>query len=508
MLQFLNFMNIQLNKIFFVFKPNEINMNNKIKRQKSSIILVLVILLTIACNRFYEYFPSSSSFKPGDPTATPLGSDITDPNFIKGVQAFKERNYSEVLTRMNAVIEATPNLAPAYRYRGAAYLSLGNCQAGLADEEKALSIIPKYGAAFGARGALYGCLGNPEQELKDYDKALSIDPSLAFVHHNLGVYYYNRGDYEKSLEEYNLSIAIDPYRSDAWSGMSEAYARLGNFGGCLESAVKAIKLNPKEWIAYLDEGICDLMMGSHNYEGAEISIKIYLEHVPFNSCAWVKLGIAQARQLKYEEAVSSYDKALELDPISCEAYINRGDTFINLGEYEKALDDYNHAIALGDPIAYSGRGTAYYWLGEYDEAIADLELATQQIPNNSPAYSMLGLAYLKVGRYQDALDAAATVNQIQPGYKGQTIFEIQSRAYYGLGDYEQALSYINKAIEMNDYYPGYYTGYYYRGIIYQTTGKNAEAITDFEKFLSVVPDNKKLQEEVADAKKRLAELRS
>ena len=106
-------------------------------------------------------------------------------------------------------------------------------------------------------------IGDHEQELQDYQKALSLDPSLAFVHLDLGIYYFNIGNYDKALEEYNLSIAIDPYRSDAWARKSELFGRLGKFGDCLESNIKARKLNPEEWYAYLYMGLCGLT--AHSY---------------------------------------------------------------------------------------------------------------------------------------------------------------------------------------------------------------------------------------------------
>ncbi len=480
-------------------------MNCKIKWRKFSTTLILVLLIS-ACSRFYEVFPSPSVFKLGDPTATPLGNDITDPNFIKGVDAFKAKNYQEVLNLMSAVIEADPNLAPPYRYRGAAYLSLGDCQSGLADEEKALSINPNYAAAFGARGALYGCLGDHEQELQDYHKALSIDASLAFVHKNLGVYYFDKGDYEKSLEEYNLSVAIDPYRADAWSGKSEALGRLGRLVECIQSATKAIDLNPKEWLAYSDRGVCELNI--NNFTAAEADYIVYLAHYPYDVSGWINLGYSQMQLAKPEEAVNSFDRALEINPSTYPAYVNRGNALISLGEYEKALDDFNQALEFGDiPKAYIGRGTAYYWLEQYDEAIADLELATQKMPDSPSSHCMLALTYLEVRRYQDSLDAAATANQIQPGYGGQRLLEAQARSYYALGNYKEALSYINKAIEINDYVTGYYTGYYYRGIIYQTTGRNEEAVSDLERFLLLTQDTNDFKVEVANAKERLAELK-
>ena len=75
-------------------------MSYKTKRQTTTIIFIIAILLTLACNALSGVSPSintatntptleststSVPFKPGDPTATPLGSEISDPNYIKGV---------------------------------------------------------------------------------------------------------------------------------------------------------------------------------------------------------------------------------------------------------------------------------------------------------------------------------------------------------------------------------------------------------------------------------------
>lgn len=472
------------------------------KKWQNKLLVILAILLLMACNALTGISPTPVTFKPGDPTATPLGSDITDPNFIKGVDAFNAKNYEEVMKFMSAVIESDPNLAPPYRYRGVAYWALGDCQSGLADAEKALSINPDYGAAWGVRGLMYACLGNQDQALQDYQKALSIDPSLAFIHHNLGVYYYQQGDYEKSLEEYSLSVSIDPYRAGAWSGKSEALAKLGRFTECIQSATKAIEVDPTEWLAYAERGFCELNI--NNFAAGENDYKVYLAQKPNDPEAWVNLGYAQDKNSKPKEAINSYNRALELDPSHSLAHINRGNVFVTLKEYEKALDDFNHALEFGDfPAAYSGRGTAYYWLGRYDDAIADLELATKMMPNRPHSYCMLALSYFEVGRYQDSLDAAATLNQIEPGCGGQRLLEIQARSYYALGEYEEAISYINKAFEMGEFK----MGYYYRGIMYQAAGRIEEAISDLERFLVLTKDSNDFTDEIADAKKRLADLK-
>lgn len=497
-------------------------MSYKSKGQKGIFFSILAVLLMMACNTLTRVSPSTpvpastktvvviintatlspAQFKPGDPTATPLGSDITDPNFIKGVEAFFDNDYEETITLMNAVIRATPDLAPPYRYRGGALALLGDCTAGLADAEKAISLAPDYAAAWAIRGLSYGCLGNEQQQLKDYEKALSIDPSLAFVHHNLGYYYFLQGDYEKSLEEYGLAVAIDPNRSFTWSNIAELRSRLGLYDECIMDATKALEVNMEEWVAYSVRGVCWQFLG--DYQAAIQDYKIYLGHDPTDAPIWSNLGNAQREASLLEDAITSHNTALELDPSYYQANINRGLVYTKLGEYDKALDDFNHALEFGDiPAAYSGRGTVYYWMGRYEDAIIDLEISARAMPNSPHSFCMLALTYFEVGRYQDSLDAATRVNQISSGCGGQGLLETQARSYYELGDYEQAIFYMNQAMELQEYM----MGYYYRGTMYQAAGKNEDAIKDFEIFLKLIPRQEDYQDEIADAETRLEQLK-
>ena len=141
------------------------------------LLLIFAVFLFTACNAnsvSQASFTPTPSFKPGDPTATPLGSEITNPSYIEGLEAYKAASYSEVVTLMSAAIKADSNSAPPYRYRGIAYWYLDDCASGFADAEKALSINPDYAEAWAIHGLLNECLGNTSQSLQDYQKALSL----------------------------------------------------------------------------------------------------------------------------------------------------------------------------------------------------------------------------------------------------------------------------------------------------------------------------------------------
>jgi len=77
------------------------------------LLFTIFLAVTMACSLLQSTTPANSAptavFKPGDPTATPLGTDITDTNFIKGVEAYQAKKYNDVISLMSIVIDANPN---------------------------------------------------------------------------------------------------------------------------------------------------------------------------------------------------------------------------------------------------------------------------------------------------------------------------------------------------------------------------------------------------------------
>ena len=49
---------------------------------------------------------------------------------------------------------------------------------------------------------------------------------------------------------------------------------------------------------------------------------------------------------RFEEAVASYDKALEINPHYGEIWSNRGLTLVRLGKYEEALNCFDKALEI------------------------------------------------------------------------------------------------------------------------------------------------------------------
>lgn len=97
----------------------------------------------------------------------------------------------------------------------------------------------------------------------------------------------------------------------------------------------------------------------------------------------VNRGVVAVALEDYKQAVSDYEKAVELDPTTGEVYVNRGNLFFMGQAFDKAVAEYSTAIQVGlgkEHIAYYNRGLAYEKMKETENAVADYRRASELAP--------------------------------------------------------------------------------------------------------------------------------
>jgi tetratricopeptide (TPR) repeat protein len=82
---------------------------------------------------------------------------------------------------------------------------------------------------------------------------------------------------------------------------------------------------------------------------------------------------------EYERALREYDKSLEIDPENIHALRGRARSLMQLGRLQAALAAFNEAIARQPDFGgtYANRGILYDRMGEYKKALSDYEKAMQ-----------------------------------------------------------------------------------------------------------------------------------
>lgn len=89
-------------------------------------------------------------------------------------------------------------------------------------------------------------------------------------------------------------------------------------------------------------------------------------------------GVTYFKERKHAEAIGAFDKAIEQERES-RSYFFRGRSFLLLGQYGKAISDFNRAIELDkkNATAYCMRAIAYAQIKDYDKTIPDLREAME-----------------------------------------------------------------------------------------------------------------------------------
>jgi tetratricopeptide (TPR) repeat protein len=139
-----------------------------------------------------------------------------------------------------------------------------------------------------------------------------------------------------------------------------------------------LKIYPNDaWMAYYNRG--NAFMYLNDYQKAIEDFKKTIEINPYYAKVYYKLGlIYDGHFINYQQAIKNYSKAIELNPKYAIAYNNRGACYATLGDYHKAIEDFDVAINLDKHAYYHyNRGLAYKMLGKYNQAIKDFQTAAQ-----------------------------------------------------------------------------------------------------------------------------------
>ncbi len=210
-----------------------------------------------------------------------------------------------------------------------------------------------------------------EDAQKALEKSVEIDPNFAFAYYQL-VGAYDIGN----LEARNKAIE----KANALSG----------------KATEKEKLFIEARYAWQIE---------RNREKRFAIIQQLIKKYPKEKTAYLALGNIYYQTGNYEETISQFNKALELDPNCGEAHNALGYTYIQMGKYEKSIEHFEKYASLNpeDANPLDSMAEAYFLAGRLEEAIAKFKAAVEIKPDFYGTYSSIGYAYAFKENYPEAM---------------------------------------------------------------------------------------------------------
>jgi serine/threonine protein kinase/tetratricopeptide (TPR) repeat protein len=344
---------------------------------------------------------------------------------------------SRALDIYNAAIADTPDSAELLAARAQLYIwwdLYTYAEEARADIASALDLDDELAAAYLARGSLNWAIVQdttaPPTPLDDFNRAVELEPELLDAYMQRARYLFNAPDFyndvspsrDQVIADTSFVIERDPTDIAALNLRAETYANDRKPDEALADTNTVLTLDPSNVNALMRRG----RLNRYQFDNPEAAIADFAAIIaidPKDSEAHEGHGALLVMAGDYEGALEDAEALVANDPANAANLIFRGFTYLSLGRDAEAQQDFEDALALGDPQAVEaryGRGLALSAQDRAEEAIPDLELAyrspdslyyisgTFARGHNRTAID-LARAYIAAGREADAgpiLDAA------------------------------------------------------------------------------------------------------
>ena len=264
---------------------------------------------------------------------------------------------------------------------------------------------------------------------------------------------------EEALNHFREAIRIDPKYALAYAAIANEKITQSIFSNApkkeiideARTALAAAKaLDPSIAEIYSTEGALKFYF-DWDWEGAVSSFKKALQLDPGNAYIYIRYSATLANVGRYKEALPLADKAIELDPVSISSLHNLGWTNLLASNFEKSVEAFDELLELHPTYAwgYIKRGYGLVKLKQFDKAIANAQKA-ESLFGDTWGSELLQFALLWIYQNSNAKSKADTVIDRFMSYASENTIRdhyTMSGIYYLTGDDKNAYLWGEKAVD-------------------------------------------------------------
>jgi tetratricopeptide (TPR) repeat protein len=294
-------------------------------------------------------------------------------------------------------IELEPKNYSYYLARSEVFYNQGKDKEAIKDVDKAIELDSKQESSYTARGTIYASLGDFEKANLDYSKGIKLYPKGYFAYYNRSKVKYKLEDMDGSCDDLSETLKLinqydaknelkteiensianycDNSKPSYYYQRGIAYYNLGKFEESIAIYTKGLEKFPTNAMslsfrgnAYYEskeyeKAIIDYKASIENKENLIADIQENQKHTNLNKesiqkyvdgfVATINLSTAQSNFAlgKYDEALLEIEKGIKIAPnlqeFGLENYYNvRGTIFMELGQFQKAITDFNKCLQL------------------------------------------------------------------------------------------------------------------------------------------------------------------
>jgi tetratricopeptide (TPR) repeat protein len=410
----------------------------------------------------------------------------------EGDNFYRQKNYRSAIDRYAQAIALAPNYPYAYYSKAYSHYNLGEYDQAVADFTKALEL------RYEKPADVHMMRGQANYWRKDYDAALNdalaglrLQSSSSYFNLAAGDAYRGKGDYRNALNYYKKGADLDQKNADIHYFIALCHNQLGEylqqgFAG-LKAIEKGTKYRAESW-----EYVGQAFQVGKKYDEAAKAYEQALAAKPDMKETYTNLAEVYRIQNRFNDAINTVQRSLRLYP-------NDGNSYISLSWYYSLDDRHQEAVNAAQtatrllPNQYMGFTNlcrAYNDLKQYAQAVQACTRALQLSPGDGETNLYLARAYdfqnrtaLATATYKKAVDGLVAFTQNNPEYSDG--FYLLGNAYYATDQRANAIAAYKRCLELA---PNFTKARYNLGYIYVLNGNKPLAREQYGALLNLDAD--------------------
>jgi superkiller protein 3 len=423
----------------------------------------------------------------------------------------------DAIASYRKAIEYAPGLALPWNGLGDAYASVGRDMDAVMAFQKAVELNRNFAAPLLRLANMYFMQNRVREAVKAYQRALQIDPKNSAAWNELGLIYMKANLLNESASAFGQAIEIergfggaylnlamtcskqgknreaiqlcmrsidlfedDMEKAKAWNHLANFHRAVNEYDAAIQAYQKADQLRgkpvtnlPHTSLQPVETTLADALfhgIESNPIEGEFTESEEFMKETN-NPTVWNEKGNIHFQNGDYEEAIASYNKAIQFDRSFGWAYSNLALTYLTLGKFTEAALIYRAGIDLLDSDAEKAGalntlGAIYRHVNDYENAALAFQKADELDPENvgrrgemtainsakesytHQTWLELGDLFQKAGSYADAIPAYKKALELDP--TNAAAFNNMAMTYAALGKYKDAVPLFIHAIELSE----------------------------------------------------------